>query len=221
MKADVKFDLRPIQRAIKKLQPQVKKSRRELTEQAAKGFVKEVIEITPPGGSGRRGNAAKKTGEAAIKYDLARVMIAARAVKNVILQDPREIHDRLRDMRTGRINPRNLKHPYPVDASALRALQRDLLARVGKLAGGWNAGAAKLGAKVPAWVSRQGAGRGGMSVVNSIRQFRITLTNAVKYVTNVADYMRRVESAIGIQAAKMERKAEFLLTRALKRAGWK
>ena len=35
--------------------------------------------------------------------------------------------------------------------------------------GGWKAGAAKLGAKVPAWVSRQGAGRGAMCVVNSIR----------------------------------------------------
>ena len=108
MKADVKFDLRPIQRAIKQLQPHVKKSRRELTEQAAKGFVKEVVEITPPGGSGRRGNAAKKTGEAAIQYDLGRVMIAARARKNVTLQDPREIHQRFRDLRTGRINPRNL-----------------------------------------------------------------------------------------------------------------
>ena len=221
MKADLKFDLRPIQRAIKKLQPQVKQSRRELVEQAARGFVKEVVEITPPGGSGRRGNAAKKVGEAAIKYDLSRVMAAARARLNVILQDPREIHQRFRDLRTGRINPRNLKHPYPVDAAALRSLQRDLLARVGKLAGGWNAGAAKLGAKVPSWIARQGAGRGAMSVVNSIRQFRITLTNAVKYVHNVADYTRRVQSAINIQAAKMERKAEFLLTRALKRAGWK
>ena len=221
MKADVKFDLREIQRAIKKLAPQVKQSRRELTEQAARGFVKEVVGITPPAGKGKRGSAAKKAGEASIKYDLARVMIAVRAAKNVTLQDPRAIHQRLRDLRTGRINPRNLKHPYPVDVSALRSLQRELLARVGELAAGWNAGAAKLGAKLPAWVSRHGSGRSAISVVDSIRLFRITLTNAVKYVTNVADYGRRIQSAIGIQAAKMERKADFLLTRALKRSGWK
>ena len=30
---------------------------------------------------------------------------------------------------TGRMNPCNLKGPYPVDASALRALKRDLLKR--------------------------------------------------------------------------------------------
>jgi len=42
------------------------------------------------------------------------------------------IHKRLRDPNTGCINPRNLQHPYPVDASALRALKRDLLKRVGE-----------------------------------------------------------------------------------------
>jgi hypothetical protein len=199
----------------------VKKSRSELTEQAARGFVKEVVEISPPGGGGRRGNTAKKTGEAAIKSDLARVMIGMRARKNVALQDPREIHQRFRDLRTGRINPRNLQQPYAVAASALRALQRELFALVGKLAGGWNAGAAKLGVKLPAWVARQGRGRGALAVVNTFRLFRITIINAVKYVTSVSDYERRINSAISIQASKMRRKAEFLLTRALRRAGWK
>src|SRR6185436_20843020 len=66
---------------------------------------------------------------------------------------------RLRDPRTGRINPRNLKQAYPVDASALRALKRDLLKRVGELAAGWNAGAQKLGVKLPAWVARHGSAR--------------------------------------------------------------
>ena len=221
MKTDVRFDLREIKRAIKQLQPHVKKSRRELTEQAARGFVKEVVEITPPAGKGKRGGAAKKTGEASIVYDLARVMIAVRAQKNVTLQNPREIHQRFRDMSTGRINPRNLKHPYPVDAGALRAFQQELIARVGKLASGWNAGAGKLGVKLPSWVSRQGGGRGAMAVVDSFRLFRITLINAVKYVSSVADYERRIQSAITIQANKMRRQAEFLLARALKRGGWK
>ena len=221
MKARMHFDLRNIKRAIKQLQPHVKESRRELTEQAARGFVKEVVEITPPGGGGRRGNAAKKTGEAAIKYDLSRIMAPARARKNVVLQDLRQIHQRFRDMRTGRINPRNLNQPYPVNAAALRLLQRDLFARVGKLAGGWNAGAARLGAKVPAWIARQGARRSAVSIENTTRLFRITLTNAVKYVHNVADYTRRIQSAINIQGKKMQRRAEFLLARAVKRAGWK
>ena len=144
MNPRMRFDLRPIQRGIKALAPQMKKSRRELAEEAARGFVKEVVAITPPASKGKRGSAAKKAGEGAIIADLARVMVAAARRKGVKLGDPAEIHKRLRDPHTGRINPRNLQHPYPVDASALRALKRDLLKRVGELAAGWNAGAQKL-----------------------------------------------------------------------------
>ena len=52
-------------------------------------------------------------------------------------------------------------------------------------------------------------------------RFRIILTNAVKYVTNVERYDRRIQSAINIQGKKMQRRAAFLLTRALRQAGWK
>ena len=221
MNGRMRIDLRPIQRGIKALAPQMKKSRRELAEEAARGFVKEVVAITPPASKGKRGSGAKKAGEGAIIADLARVMVAAARRKGVTLGDPAEIHKRLRDPHTGRINPRNLKGPYPVDASALRALKRQLLARVGELAAGWNAGAEKLGVKLPAWVARHGSKRSSAAVINTFRVFRIILTNAVKYVTNVESYDRRIQSAINIQGKKMQRRAEFLLTRALRQAGWK
>lgn len=137
------------------------------------------------------------------------------------LADLAEIHKRLRDARTGRINPRNLKQPYPVDASALRPLKRDLLKRVGELAAGWNAGAQKLGVKLPAWILRHGSKRSSTAIINTFRVFRIILTNAVKYVTSVDAYDRRIQSAINIQGRKMQRRADFLLTRALRQAGWK
>lgn len=108
-----------------------------------------------------------------------------------------------------------------LDASALRALKRDLLKRVGELAAGWNADAQKLGVKLPAWVARHGSARSSAAVINTFRVFRIILTNAVKYVTNVDAYDRRIQSAINIQGRKMQRRAEFLLTRALRKAGWR
>ncbi len=91
--------------------------------------------------------------------------------------------------------------------------------RVGELAAGWNAGAQKLGVKLPAWVARHGGGRGAVSVLNTFRAFRIILTNAVKYIGNVDAYDRRIQSAINIQGKKMQRRAQFLLTRALRKAG--
>ena len=60
-----------------------------------------------------------------------------------------------------------------------------------------------------------------MAVINTFMVFRIILTNAVKYVTKVEGYDRRIQSAINIQGRKMQRKAEFLLKRALRQAGWK
>ena len=59
------------------------------------------------------------------------------------------------------------------------------------------------------------------TVLNAFRVFRIIRTDAAKYVTNVESYDRRIQSAINIQRKKMQRRAEFLLTRALRQAGWR
>ena len=63
--------------------------------------------------------------------------------------------------------------------------------------------------------------RSAAAILNTFTRFRIILTNAVKYVTNVESYDRRIQSAINIQGRKMQRRAQFLLTRALRKAGWK
>ena len=92
---------------------------------------------------------------------------------------------------------------------------------MGELAAGWNAGAEKLGVKLPAWVARHGSKRSSAAVINTFRVFRIILTNAVKYLTNLESYDRRIQSAINIPRKKMQRRADFLLTRALRAARWK
>ncbi len=68
--------------------------------------------------------------------------------------------------------------------------------RVGELAAGWNAGAQKLGVKLPAWVARHGTKRSAAAVINTFTRFRIILTSVVKYVTNVGSYDRHIQSAI-------------------------
>ena len=75
--------------------------------------------------------------------------------------------------------------------------------------------------KLPTWIVRHGSKRSSAAVIHTFRVFRIILTNAVKYVTNVESYDRRIQSAINIQGKKMQRRAAFLLTRALRQAGWK
>lgn len=67
------FDTSKITAAAKRLRPHVNKTKRELLTTAAKGFVKDVVAITPPSNGTTKGAAAKKAGEMAISSDVARI----------------------------------------------------------------------------------------------------------------------------------------------------
>jgi hypothetical protein len=54
-----------------------------------------------------------------------------------------------------------------------------------------------------------------------LNTFRIIRTNVMKVVTSVNACDRCIQSAINIRGKKMQRRAEFLLTRGLRQSGWK
>jgi len=215
-----KFDTTQITAAIRNLVPHVKKSRRELVEQAARGFVRTVAEITPPASKGKTGSTAKKQGEATISSDLACVMIPVRPRREAQLESAASIYKRLRDKRTGRINPRNLKARHPVSRAEYNALKKTLIARVGWLTAGWNAAAKKLGVRFPAWITRHGDKMGIITITNNGRCFRIEISNAVRYVGSVKGLDRRIQQAVTYQANAMQRQADYLLRKAVKRSGF-
>lgn len=225
MNVKFKFDTSGLQRAIKDLRPHAQKTRAELVEDAAKGFVKKVVAITPPASKGVSGSKARQQGDQAIKSDLARIMVAAARKSErdtrAAAASPEELHRRFRDKRTGRVNPGALKRPYRVGKSELLALQRRLLKEVGWLAAGWNEAALKLGVRLPAWVTRHGTGKGSIAITQSGSLFRITIANEVGFVGNVKGFSRRIQSAINLQANAMRRQAEHLLKKGIRKAGFK
>lgn len=225
MNASFKFDMSGLKRAVRDLRPMVNKTKSELVEQAAKGFVKNVVAITPPASKGVTGSKAKQQGETAIKVDIARIMVAAARKRDLDTRmgaaSPEELYRRFRDKRTGRINPKSLKQPYRVAKSGLNALLRTLLEEVGWLAAGWNEAARKLGVRLPAWVSRHGTGKGSVSVTRSGSVFRITIANEVSFVGNVKGFASRVQGAVNLQANAMRRKAEYLMKKDIRKAGFK
>ncbi|XHR30414.1 MAG: hypothetical protein ACFUZC_07595 [Chthoniobacteraceae bacterium] len=219
MNVRCKVDTSKVQAAIKNLAPYVKKSRKELVEQAAKGFVRTVATVTPPASKGVTGSAAKKQGEATITKDLGRVMAPVRPKRSAQLQSAVDIYRRFRDKNTGRINPRNLKNPYPVSSAEYNALRKMLFARVGWLASGWNPAAKKLGVRLPAWIARH-SGPGGIIPTSDGRRFRLEVTNAVKFVGSVKNYEGRIAKAVQYQANAMQRQADYLLKKSVKQAGF-
>ncbi len=219
MNVRCKVDTSKVQAAIKNLAPYVKKSRKELVEQAARGFVRTVAQVTPPASKGVTGSAAKKQGEATITKDLARVMMPVRPSRTSQLQNAADIYRRFRDKNTGRINPRNLKNPYPVSSAEYNALRKMLFARVGWLASGWNVAAQKLGVRLPAWIARHPA-PGGYVPSSDARRFRLEVSNAVKFVGSVKNYEGRIAKAVQYQANAMQRQADYLLKKSVKKAGF-
>lgn len=91
--------------------------------------------------------------------------------------------------------------------------------RVGLLAGGWNRAAARLGARVPAWVRRHGEGRGDIIVTIKSSSFSITMSNDVRYSENVKGFRSRVQRALNDQAGAMERRLTHYFGKARRQAG--
>jgi hypothetical protein len=67
------FDMTKLRASVKRLRPYVNKTRDELITTAARGFVKDVVAITPPSNGATKGTAAKKAGEATIAGDVGRI----------------------------------------------------------------------------------------------------------------------------------------------------
>jgi hypothetical protein len=214
MGVELKLDDRAFRAALKKFSENSKRTNAQVLKDQARLFVRDVILITPPNKNFR---ANRKGGEAALRSDIAKIMrpSKARDARN----DPAEIHARFRDKGTGRVNKRNLKYRFRV--ANLAAYVAKELGKVGILASGWNAAAAKLGAKVPDWIARHGNGLGSIRIVLGVAESRITITNAVKFASNVKDLVRRVQRTLDKRAGAMNRQLQHYQERSAKEAGFR
>ena len=220
MNVTCKFDASHFLSTFHKFCDLAKKDARTELRVQAKGFIREVINITPPA-SGKADSSAKQAGEAAIRSDLAKIMKPVRPGKGRQLESAETIWRRLRVSGTGRVNPRNLKTLYPVAFADYRALQKRLLSEVGLLSAGWNAAAAQLGAAVPAWIKRHGNSRGSIKVSVYSGGMTIRMINSVEFSDNVKDLDRQIQFALKVQTNKMQRQMDAILTKAGRKAGFK
>ena len=272
------FDMSEIRGALKRLAAANGQTKREVAQTAAKGFVRTVVEITPPASKGTAGTAAKKAGEATIASDVSRIFqphkqetydrIKANASKvtertfghrgaapigntevHVLTFAEMAAFHHARRKKDGRVmGPRRgafasgnaglnfdralgittglrKKDLRGLDIGLVTTRDYDRFVRllqkgVGMLAAGWNRAGELLGVKLPLWVRRHGSSRGEAVVTETATLFRLTLSNAVAFVDNVRGYQWRVQKAVDYQARNMNRQADYLLKKAMKKAGW-
>lgn len=190
----------------------------------AKGVMREVISLTPPGGAGGvRGMAAKKRGEATIHRDLGRLFrpVTRQAEATVTTEaQAASIHSGARNKYgyVGRTLADDKKHA--IFRPVLTAYRKDKIRKVGNLAAGFNRAAAKMGYKPPAWIWRHKA-PGDVSLRVTARGIYFRATNRVRYASSVANLEKRIQAGVNSQTAKLYRQVDYLVNGAARRAKFK
>ncbi len=224
----------------------------QVVETDAKGFLKDIVAITPPS-MGKADKQSQKRGEMAIIHEL----LGQKGGNNirtggvfVVIADEilakastgKEEYVRLFARKDGTVYGCDTRYYQPkasiddmfayhqskrlksgkistaggrtrdigrwkfieqmvVSVTAWKRYQKWICARVGMLAGGFNAAAAKLGISLPAWIKRHGTGRGAVEIKRSRGHFTITIRNSVKYAPK-NDLPRRMKFVLGSDKRK-------------------
>jgi hypothetical protein len=101
----------------------------------------------------------------------------------------------------------------------VKAYEKLVLARVGKLASGWAKAALRLGQKLPPWIARHGTKRGQVGLTFTQKEARIVVANAVPYAGNVSGIQRRVRFALMLRERALTRQLEYAQGSAGRSAG--
>lgn len=212
-------DIKRVERSFSALLENSKKDAPEALKPHAKGIVRTAAEITPPGGHGVKGVAAKKRGEATMTGDILAVFEPVRVARFVDTPSSsiRSIHDKARTGKGGRVRPVTPRHK--VLGKDLRAYIKERKKDVGFLAGGFQFAARRLGFSLPAWQSRHGSPGGYVLKVTSSR-ITIRIINEVEYAGHVAKLDGLLKWALNAQAKKIDRMLEDYQQKQFQKAGF-
>lgn len=195
-----------------------------IMDQAASGVARRVMGLTPPakGNRGRNGELTKadhKRGLASVGSDLDRLFAPVKLARNSGRKeewpDVKGLHaSAFANKRMGKPlrNPLGFGKKYYVDERKFNALQKELRARVGRMAAGWLAACVKFKATgVPAWVSTHGVGGGSAAPItrNNYRGFIMTNHNVERELA--PEMERRVGYAIEYQRKAIVKQMERMV----------
>ena len=245
----ISFDTSKLRAALRTYQLSTLKDTDTVVRDAARNFVKRAASVTPPA-TGKLNSEAKKRGESNVVGDLNHIFVGlspalfekfealrAQGVQELRTKSGRVIvrstdisvpsikgwhyanRRRAGRVRSGRRSSGGIR--AVILAQRKKDYQQRVLKKVGLLMAGWNASAAKLGTKLPAWTSRHGTGGGRCAVTKTRSGIRIRLENMVGFVTKVKGLERRVQWALNAQAGALERAADAIIRKTARRVGFR
>lgn len=195
------------------------------------GLARRVVGLTPPANQqtprGRNGiitMADKKRGERTLARDLAAIFVPVERVRIGPRgeADPGAIHRRvfIANKVPGKLLKNDRAQPYFVDAAGLRALERRLRLKIGRLAGQWNSGVESVGLRSPAWVARHGHSQGRHRLVFSPGNYHFEMSATDVPDTVRAELLRRIGYAERYHLRAQQRAMRYILLKAAGRAGF-
>jgi hypothetical protein len=224
MADDVRFTLetKDFEYAAQRLGYYSKRDADVFLKEQIRGFIRHIMDMTPPARGSRIGIKAKKAGEQAATSDVRAVF---RGVKNPARADVTTVAEMKSVMRSRRGGTSIRVKSGGVKVKAPNALIKELIAykkyRVGYLASAWAVAARGIGKiRVPNWISRHSA-PGGTGITRSGDVITASITNAVSWASGVDGLNRRVAAALRAQTRSMGKRLLYFYANVRRKAGWK
>lgn len=224
MSDEFKFKLRveEFQYAAERLAQYSKRDGETFMKEQIRGFIRHLLDFTPPSRGSRRGAKAKRGGDLAITGDVRAVF---RGVTDPKKAEADSMEQMLAILRSQRRSGSMRVAKGGEKTKAPRALIAELIkakkARVGYLASAWATAALDVGKiRVPAWVARHTA-PGSTAITVQEASITATITNAVEWAGKVDGLRGRVNAALRAQSRAMEKRVLFYIINVKNKSGFK
>ena len=224
MSDEFKFKLRveEFQHAAEKLAQYSKRDGETFMKEQIRGFIRHLLDFTPPNRGSTRGVKAKKLGEQAITGDIRAVFRGVSDPKRADVDSIAQMRSVLKSRRkSGSMRVAKggtkLRAPRALIAELIKAKK----ARVGYLASAWATAARDVGKiRVPAWVSRHAA-PGNTDIRVREGEISASITNAVEWAGKVNGLRARMNAALRAQTRSMEKRLLFYIINVKNKSGFK
>jgi hypothetical protein len=224
MSDEFKFKLRveEFQYAAERLAQYSKRDGETFMKEQIRGFIRHLLDFTPPNRGSTRGVKAKKLGEQAIVGDIRAVFRGVSDPKRADVDSIAQMRSVLKSRRkSGSMRVAKGGEKTKAPRALIAELIKTKKARVGYLASAWATAARDVGKiRVPAWVSRHAA-PGSTAIRVREASITATITNAVEWAAKVNGLRGRVNAALRAQTRSMEKRLLFYIINVKNKSGFK
>jgi len=212
--AKIKLRMDAFNASMRKLQQNSKRKGEDFVKEQVRGFLRYVVNFTPPNRSKVIGSKAKQSGDKAIVSDVRSLFVASRKAATADVQTIDQMKGVMKQYRKSgglRIR-RNLDKKYKAPRNLIAELIRQKKSRVGYLSSAWVMAARSIGKMtVPSWIGRHNA-PGSTRMVTRNENITATVENAVTWASEVWKLRPRVAAALSAQTNAMNRRLASYLS---------